>query len=479
MNKAAEILEFRFESTAFTERGKAVISGYYSNLVARRILKLESISRKLGNNAFNEEYIRNIEGVFLKFKEFIRQGELNEAFDRRELRNLTYAFDFTSGGENAIFQNPEEVIIALDLLEENWRDLFLIGLFRCYLKNWKSRPKDSFDLLAVFVTAKLHQYGGTRTRYLQLKSNLKFFDEVKGELELGVHLYHKKIPLTKVTDFLKLPEQWISYPYFEGVINSYFQKSQNEVENYLEEIATVLKAHSNHVKGTKANKLIVGKIVCSCVDKSEEIQDKAKDIAFELVGDPGTSAIWIVPDEINSNDRQIIERAREILNEWITRQFISVFFEKCIDDVRRKRFWLKYSKRITRFKVFGPRNVKSDLKKDERIAKYVDGRFHAVDNKSSVSAFMFLLGNHKMIEFSVPGYAFYAYKESIYAPEFEMDNLGSVNEFRNGNMPMLVYRQGTYLHSFSEEGRLVHNDGDLLWESVFAYWIKKIIGIDV
>src|SRR5690606_29314638 len=138
--------------------------------------KLNKISKKLGDNVFTEEYIRNIEEVFKKFKEFIRKGEGKVAFDRRELRNLTYALDFTSKDETAIFQDPEEIIIALELLEENWRDSFLVGLFRCYLENWKSPEKDSFDLLAVFVTAKLEQYKGTRSLYIQLKSNLKYFD---------------------------------------------------------------------------------------------------------------------------------------------------------------------------------------------------------------------------------------------------------------------------------------------------------------
>jgi hypothetical protein len=85
-----------------------------------------------------------------------------------------------------------------------------------------------------------------------------------------------------------------------------------------------------------------------------------------------------------------------------------------------------------------------------------------------------------MIEFSNPGYAFYAYKSnSSSAPSFDPKYVSSVDDFRDGNMPRLVLRSGNHLHSYSNEGRLEHRDGDMTWEEVFLEWIKNKARINV
>lgn len=479
MNEAQDLLNFKFRSSAFSSQGDKVITRAFSDLVQRRILQLEKISKEIGIRGHKELKGKGIGDAYRKFKNWIREEKPTITFDRRELRSLTYALNYGEDAGTAIYERPEELMLALDLLEENWRDSFLHGLFLTYLKNWELPGNGSFEVLAEFVLVKLEHYEGTRSRFTQLKSNLKYFRK-NGALELGAFLYYKDIPLTEVTDFLGFPDHWISYPYFEGVINSYLERTKNQLDDYLDEITIVLSAHSNHVRGTRANKIILSKIICACEHESEWIQDKVKDIAFELVGDPGVSSNWLVPEDIGSRSRQRIELATQLLNEWITRQFISVFFERCIRDPRRKKFWLKYAKHIRRFKFFGPIEIKKVLKRDDRIRKYVEGRFHSVEGGSKVSAFMFLLGEHKMIEFSEKGYAFLAYKASNRsAPDFDLEHLGSVEEFRNGSSPMLVKREGRRLHSFNEEGRLPHHDGYLLWEEVFERWIKIESRIDV
>jgi hypothetical protein len=157
-----------------------------------------------------------------------------------------------------------------------------------------------------------------------------------------------------------------------------------------------------------------------------------------------------------------------------------VFFEICINDERRKKFWLRYSKKITAFKVFGPAHIGRRLRSDERISAYVNARFFKVGSSVDVSAFMFQMANHKMIEFSDPGYAFYAYLNTNRdAPSFNPSKVSNVDSLRNSNMPMLLYRNGYYMHKFAYEGRLGHKDGDMVWEQVFAHWLNKIAGVYV
>lgn len=481
MNNINDILEFRFSQNSFSEKGKNIVPTHILNLCQSRISTLNAITEKIGNSMIDEKPTKGIREVYLKFIKISQSNNgFNDKFDKRELRTLTYALTYKEQQENSIFENSNYLQQCFLLLNNNWRDSFISGLLDCYLSHWGSSNKESFNILSKFLTSKIENYKGSRSLFQSLKTNSKFFDKDNGDLDLGVTLAISNKSISVATKFLSLPDHWITYPYFSGAINGYFEKSKNRLETALDDISHVLEKHSNSTKATKTNKFIVSKIICHTTTASEIVQNKVKDIAFKLVGDPGITSIWRPFENANQTEISTINKAREILNEWVTRQFINVFFEKCINDNRRKRFWLQYSKKITAFKVFGPSHIKRILKTDQRISEYVDGRFHSVDSNRDVTAFMFLIGEHKMIEFSDPGYAFYAYKASnSMAPSFDAKYVSSVDNFRDGSMSMLVYRSGYHLHSFSDEGRLSHNDGDMKWEDVFSNWLKRKAGINV
>jgi hypothetical protein len=479
MNNIYDILDFRFDQNEFSERGKNIVPTYVINLCQSRISSLNAITEKIGISIIDPPPTKGIREIYLKFIKIAQSNQsFNNQFDKRELRTLTYALTYKENHECSIFENSDYLEFCFLLLEENWRDSFISGLLDCYLSNWSGSNKKSFTILYKFLSRKVVNYRGELNRVLRIKKNAKYFDKEKGDLELGTTLAISNKSITEATNFLSLPDHCISYPYFSGVINGYFEESKNQLETVLDDISCVLEKHSNSVPGTKTNKIIVSKIINNTETASEIIRNKVKDIALKLVGDPGIRSIWSPFESATQSEILTINKAREILNEWITRQFINVFFEKCINDRRRKIFWLKYSNKISSFKVFGPYSVKRTLKADERVSKYVDNRFNVVPH-GSASAFMFEIGNHRMIEFSIEGYAFYAFKKSNeHAPSFT-SRVNSINNFTNGSMPMLVYRSGYYLHSFSDEGRLTHRDGDMNWEDVFYKWLKNKAGINV
>lgn len=479
MSNINDILEFRFSQKSFSENAKSIVPTHILNLCQSRISTLEAITEKLGRSPFPPAPTTGIREVYLKFiKVYQANNDFEDQFDKRELRTLSYALNYKEYQENGIFENSRYLQQCLSLFNDRWRDSFISGLLDCYLSNWGTSNENSFNILSKYLTSKIEDYNGSRILYKSLKANAKFFDKDKGDLDLGATLAISNKRITEATKFLSLPDHWITYRYFSGVINGYFEKSKNRIENVLDDISLVLEKHSNSTKATRTNKLIVSKIICHTTSASEIVQNKVKDIAFKLVGDPGITSTWSPVENYNQTEISTINKAREILNEWVTRQFINVFFEKCINDRRRKHFWLNYSKHISSFKVFGPNSIKRYLKEDDRVAQYVDNRFKVVPN-GSASAFMFELGDHRMIEFSVEGYAFYAFsRNNEQAPSFN-SRVDSINDFTNGQMPMLVYRKGYHLHSFSDEGRLTHRDGDMNWEDVFLSWLKTKAGINV
>jgi len=196
------------------------------------------------------------------------------------------------------------------------------------------------------------------------------------------------------------------------------------------------------------------------------LQDKIKKIAFTQIGDPSNIANWVAFEKATEVEKREIIHGRNILNEWITKQFINVFFNVCIHDERRKRFWLLLASKILSFKVYGPMHTKTILKRDEKIAEYVDARFETVSSRQDVSAFILYIGDYMLVEFSNEGYAFYAYKiNSSYKPSLS-HQLNSVDDLRNGSIPMAIHSDNYYDY-FNDEGRLTHRDGNQIWETRF------------
>ena len=114
------------------------------------------------------------------------------------------------------------------------------------------------------------------------------------------------------------------------------------------------------------------------------------------------------------------------------------------------------------------------LKRDERIAEYVDARFETVSSKKDVSAFILFIGDYMFIEFSNEGYASYAYKNnSPNCPKLNA-KLNSVDDLRNSAMSLAITSDSNYYYH-SEEGRLFHRDGSDIWETKFNNWMNQKI----
>jgi hypothetical protein len=459
-----DILEFHFTPSAFQQTAQKIIPTTLSQLNDIRIDKLKKITEEVGAASFNFSGNNLIPQVFKKFKYSIQNN--NVRFDRRELRTLTYSLSYFEAGQAAIFTNEKEINYALKLLNSNWRDSFIIGIIDCYLNNWETENRTSLNRLTEFIGEKLKSYNGNRNTINAFKNNLKYFDLKNGDLVFGNELALKNAPIKDATKVLSLPESWFSYPYFSKVMVAYYDKKQNELPNLIDDFESALDFHKN----SNTNKRIVSKFIIQA-NKPEYaiLQDKVKHLAFKFIGDPENKSVWA--DFFNATDKEKSDllNARKILNEWITRQFINVFFNVCINDDRRKRFWLKYADKVSSFKVYGPSFTKTLLRQNENIAKVIDGRFETVYSNRNVSAFILYICEHMLIEFSDAGYAFYAYKVNGNSRPSLNHKLNSVDELRNGSMPMLIQNEYYYY----DEGRLRHHDGNEMWESKFNRWISN------
>ena len=459
-----DILEFHFLPSALQQAAQKIIPTSLTQLNEIRIDKLKKITEQVGAASFNFNGNNLIPQVFKKIKSSIQTN--NTGFDRRELRTLTYSLSYSETELSAIFNNEKEINYALQLLSSNWRDSFLIGIIDCYLKNWETENRTSLNTLADFIGEKLTAYNGNRNTINAFKKNLKYFDLKNGDLVFGNELALNNVSIKEAPKILSLPESWFLYPYFSKVLVAYYDKKQNDLINLIDDFENALDFHKN----SNTNKRIVSKFIVQA-NKPEysALQDKVKHLAFKFIGDPENKSVWADFNNATEKEKSDLINARKILNEWITRQFINVFFNVCINDERRKRFWLKYAPQISSFKVYGPSFTKTLLKRDERIAEYLEARFTTVYSNRDVSAFILYIGDYMIIEFSNEGFACCAYKMSSPNRPTLNSRLNSVEDLRNSSLPLAIQSDANYYYT-SEEGRLFHNSN---WEHKFNHWLKE------
>lgn len=462
-----DILQFHFSPTTLKQLAQKVIPITLSTLNDHRIDKLHKITEEVGASSFIFSGENLIPQVFKKFKSSI--NSTNASFERRELRTLTYALTYSEQNTQTIFSNENELKYALVLLETNWRDSFLVGLIDCFLRNWETKHQKLLEQLEQFIVQKLDNYQGNRSTLISFKNNKRFFSTKNGDLVLGDTISKLNKPIQEATKILGVPESWLDYPYFSKVIVTYYERNKSKIVDEIDNLNDVLQKHNS----TITSKRLISKIIIQTNQSQFTVlQDKIKSIAFKQIGDPSNTANWTVFENAIETEKGEIIQARNILNEWITQQFINVFFNVCINDDRRKRFWLRFASKISSFKVYGPLHTKNILKRDDRISEYVDARFETVSSKKDVSAFILYIGEYMLIEFSNEGYAFYAYKiNSAYKPSLSYQ-LNSVDDLRYGSMPMAIQSDAQY-HYFNDEGRLTHRDGNQIWETKFNSWINK------
>jgi hypothetical protein len=462
MASIQDILQFHFSPTTFKQSAQDIIPVTLDALNDHRIDKLQKITMETGANAFEFTNKHQIPTVFKKFKKYFEGA--NVSFDRRELRTLTYSLSHSEPKLPAVFNSESELHYVLTLLENNWRDSFLFGLIDCFLNNWETKHQRSLGKLELFIINKLDDYSGNRSTLLSFKNNKRFFNLRNGDLVLGDTLAKLNKPILEATKILGVPESWLPYAYFSKVIVTYFEKSKSNISDKLDTLNEVLQKHNNSI----TNKRLISKaIILFNQPQLSAYQDKIKSIAFKQIGDPGHPANWTAFEHATDIEKAEIFQAKNILNEWITRQFITVFFNVCINDDRRKRFWLRYASKISSFIVVGPEHTKNILECDERIAEYVGNRFKTVISKQNIAAFILDIGDHMLIEFSDKGYAAIAYKNTSDNKAKLKKQLYSVEELRNTTMPVAV-DNGCY----HEEGRLIHNDGNQIWETKFNNWMN-------
>ena len=145
------------------------------------------------------------------------------------------------------------------------------------------------------------------------------------------------------------------------------------------------------------NKIVAPLLITYINNNDSKNKDLLKEFTIKEIGDPSLNNKWSPGKDFTNIERKRLIEAKSIVNQWITEQFIEMFFTKMADNIDddRYQFWKKYLKHIRSFKIFGTDENYNMLKRDERTDLYVDSRFSFI--KGKVSAFAFVVKDMTLV----------------------------------------------------------------------------------
>lgn len=475
MNDCKQLLNFSFNYEQFVKQGSEIIKSNTVKVIQWSLAELQTISQK--HSGFKEVSYYDALEIYRLFFRKAPQGfsSLNEAFaNKRNVRRLAWYLTISERNNPAII-NSEYFKMSLELFHNKWQDSMFLALFDSLLKCWHSADQRNKLILIKFLSEKINTYTGKRHTILKIQqSNRKFFLEINGGVLLGGKLFQENVSLKDVLDYCELPKHMLIYEYWSDVATTYtvhVLKSNKLDDYYIDSIYDFLKNHNN----LDTSKKCLVKIIIKCNTLNDlNLQKKIQVIAYKLIGDPANEYKWAPWSGANDGDKREIEQARRILNEWITREFINLFFEKIAIDEDRKEFWLRYTKHISFFKIYCRPLIQQSLYRDERINQIAVNRVGTLKGSggSELSAFIMVINNYVLIEFSAKNNACYAYKEnSDYCPDISKHE-NYISHLKLSGMAVIP---ANYRYGYYTEGRLYHKKYN--WQEFFAGWLYDYVGV--
>ena len=169
----------------------------------------------------------------------------------------------------------------------------------------------------------------------------------------------------------------------------------------------------------------------------------------------------------------LLKQAQNLIRIWTNEKYISIYFEKCVQEKERKDFWLKYIKEIERIRIVGSEEIKMKLNADTRLRQILQGKFilSSSNAMSEMSAIIMKIRDKVYIEFSTIGNALFVYEiEHLPIKQlFSRSCIWKVTDLKQTDLNMLIEltKYGTY---DNEYGRLFHK-GE--WQYRLSNYISR------
>lgn len=476
MSNAAEILNFDFNYTHFLNVGLRIIEEETERKLVKHKKRLSDI---VTANSFSGTNVSNfdVRKIYELFIENNLHGidELKKHFDSKiKVRRLCSSLNYPERSEKNIIRS-DSFNKAFQLIIEKFKNNWTFNLLDCLYKNWEGTSSYNKNLVLNYLNESISNYEGKNKFVSYLKTHSKLFLDSDSPQFLASDLLFNNRKLSNLVQYYFLPEHWIKTEYF-GVVADYYttsvlRKHDGQLELSIDDIILFLKKHENIETTKKCISSIINKLENSSDDY---LKDKIRTLSLNMIGDPADDYKWIPwDDKIESKDK--INRAKTILNGWINKEIVELFFHKVSMDRDRKQFWLNYYKHATKLKIFGNLELNRSLQTDSRISPFLNHRFGHLQNAGNDNALVFLIKSYVFVEFSKKGTAFYAYKDNNrICPDFKKRRIFKSELIQPNKSDLLLRKSGNAIWDTKPEGRFTHFEG---WQPILAKWIRKYLSI--
>lgn len=451
-----DLLNFNFNADAFAKMGSNVVSIGLMQNINRKTTELEYISSKFDSYATAEDKSIDIDSIINEINRHNRLPNFPTIKEKRILRAICFHLSEI---------NSEDLLTnVLQSINKNWSNSFFSGLIYTVFQFWEP-VSSKFCKIRDLLKDKLLKYNGNIPRYKFLHDNISYIDD-NGPTTLGVMLKAKNESIWACTNILDVPEQSINYQYFSDVIFSYYKYKFTKYVNY-DDLRKELNRHNMSL----TDKSVIPLFIVKSEDAPTLQKEKLEDLAKSRIGNCENNAIWSLPTTVDSERQERIKQAQNLMRLWTNEKCINTYFEICVDDVERKRFWIKHINEIERIRIAGSRVTKQLMDLDPRLAQLLDGHFilSTINTKKMTSAIVMKIRNKVYVEFSEKGNALYVYQED----KLPIDNLFSlkhiptaISGLKRTYMSPLI---DTYFDCINESGTVRHS-GE--WEYRLSNYIR-------
>lgn len=431
-------------------------------VVNKNMSKLKQIEERMLVDKGLDVAQQSIDEVISKVIRMAPSGNTaGENWTVRELRIVSYYL-------MKLRDDRVNYMYALELLNNNWKNMFFNGLVFYLLNSWHSIEPDFRTLTSQLLMRKLGEYCDSNRRYNLWKNRLNLFDN-NGPTRMAAMLSAKRMNIEEAPTLLGFKSSSIKQSYYSDVIIKYIANNNISDRDSIEDIFEL-----HNLDRTK--KLVFTYLV----EKEDQIGDGLRRaqlcrFANTQLGDVTLATSWAPFAGATETDVQKLKKAMQLVNMWFAQQIIESFFEICVQDKERKNFWLKYVNNISAFKIIGSTATKRLLQSNSKIGSMFLRHYIETNSYSSqTSALVLFIKNKMIVEFSDTG-ALYVYNQTHQKVKTVTNaryGISSTNDLKIPSMNVLIEANTWGGYYYHEEGRMTHQG---YWQQRLDGWINQMV----
>lgn len=427
-------------------------------VINQNVRKLKAIEERMFVDEGIQVSKQSIDEILYKEVQAAHNKAINMSdWTMRELRIISYYMMKLQDDEVAFDY-------ALSLLDKGWRNMFFNGLVFYLMNSWCLIKPELRKKTSLLVIKKLQEYKDNNRRCLLLKNHANLFEDA-GPQRLAYLLTSQNKDIKEAPLVLGSKASAISQSYFSDVIVKYCERHPID-EDDLEELFEV-----HDVKRTK--QLLFAHLVMKAEESGDAVrQTQLSKFINRTLGDVTLTTTWAPFFGATTEEAQRLKRAMQQVNLWFTRRIIETFFEVCVQDKERKKFWLDYVNDVRGFKIVGSTTTKRLLQNDSRVNTMFHRHFIETNSTySQTAALVLCIKDYVLIEFSDTG-SVYAYKQNNTKVQFLRKGtryMTSTNDLKDTSLDNLVDNDAWYGTSYNDEGRMRHSG---YWQDRLKMWLQ-------